>query len=251
VSLSTIDAIIPVLNEEQTLPAVLASLPRPLLRRVIVVDNGSRDRSVQVARGGGAHVVEEPRRGYGRACLAALEYIAGDPPEAIVFMDGDGSDDPADLERLLAPIAEHRADLVIGSRSLGRSEAGALNLTQRLGNWIAGWMLGLLFGRRYTDLGPFRCARYDALRNLGMRDTTWGWTVEMQARASRAGWSVLEVPVAYRRRRGGRSKISGDLVGASRAAVKIIWTLGRLALQLRRTERVNPHRPGDRGRSRP
>ena len=250
-SLSAIDAIIPVLDEEQALPAVLASLPRPPLRRVIVVDNGSRDRSVQVARAGGAHVVEEPRRGYGRACLTALEHVASDPPEAIVFMDGDGSDDPADLERLLAPIAEHRADLVIGSRTLGRSEAGALNLTQRLGNWIAGWMLGLLFGRRYTDLGPFRCVRYDSLRALGMRDTTWGWTVEMQARASRAGWSVIEVPVAYRRRRSGRSKISGDLVGASRAAVKILWTLGRLALQVPRTERVNLHRPGDRGPSRP
>jgi hypothetical protein len=139
---------------------------------------------------------------------------------------------------------------VIGSRSLGRCEPGALNLPQRAGNWVAGWMLGVLFGRRFTDLGPFRCVRYDSLRALGMRDTTWGWTVEMQARAARTGLRILEVPVAYRQRRAGRSKISGDLVGASRAAAKIVWTLARVALETRRSGPFNSHRSGGRGPSR-
>ncbi|MEE9218161.1 MAG: glycosyltransferase family 2 protein [Acidobacteriota bacterium] len=236
------------LDEEQALPGVLASLPRPPLRRVVVVDNGSRDRSAELARAAGAEVLQEPRRGYGRACLRGLAHLEANPPELVVFLDGDGSDDPADLERLLAPLREGRADLVIGSRTLGRRQAGALNLPQRIGNWAAGWLLGLLFGRRFTDLGPFRIARYAALRDLGMRDPTWGWTVEMQARAIRAGWRILEVPVRYRRRQGGRSKISGDLVGALRAAGKIFWTLGWLFCSARQHRSPSP-RPGGRGSS--
>ena len=224
-----IDAIIPVRDEEETLPGVLRSLPRPPLRRTIVVDNGSRDQSARRAREAGAEVIHEPRRGYGRACLSALSHLESDPPEFVVFLDADGSDDPADLPRLLAPLLEERAEMVIGSRILGRAEPGALNTAQRLGAWVSGWCLGLLFGRRHTDLGPFRAARYKPLLHLGMADPTWGWTVEMQARAARAGWRVLEIPVHYRRRRGGRSKISGSPAVAVRAAARILWTLAKVA----------------------
>jgi len=226
--------IIPVRNEEETLPGVLRSLQRaPLqnapLRRLVVADNGSGDQSAARAREAGAEVVHEPRRGYGRACLSALSHLEADPPDIVVFLDGDGSDDPADLPRLLAPLLEGRAEMVIGSRTLGRSEPGALNAAQQIGGWVAGWCLGLLFGRRHTDLGPFRAARYRALRQLGMSDPTWGWTVEMQARAARAGWRVIEIPVGYRRRRGGRSKISGSPLIAARAAARILWTLAKVA----------------------
>jgi glycosyltransferase involved in cell wall biosynthesis len=229
VPLPRIDAIIPVLDEERTLPSVIESLPRPPVRRIVVVDNGSRDRSAALAETAGAEVVREPRRGYGGACLRGLAHLAADPPDIVVFLDADGSDDPADLPRLVAPLLEGRADLVIGSRLLGRREPGALTLAQRLGGWVAGWCLGALFGRRFTDLGPFRAARYARLMLLGMRDPTWGWTVEMQARAARAGWEILEVPVSYRRRQAGRSKISGSPLGALRAAGKILWTLAKLA----------------------
>lgn len=244
-----IDAILPVRDEEETLPAVLASLPRPTVRRVVVVDNGSRDRSAERARAGGAEVAHEPRRGYGSACLRGLAHLEADPPDIVVFLDADGSDDPADLPRLLAPLLEGRADLVLGSRTLGRREPGALNLAQRLGAWVAGWSLGILFGCRCTDLGPFRAARYAPLRALGMRDATWGWTVEMQARAAHAGWRIVEVPVHYRRRRAGRSKISGSPAGAARAAVRILWTLARLAWSARRDVLTPPSRHPGRGAS--
>lgn len=248
-ALLPVDAIIPVRDEEQTLPDVLASLPRPPLRRLVVVDNASRDRSAERAHRAGAEVVREPRRGYGGACLRGLAHLEADPPEVVVFLDADGSDDPLDLPRLLAPLLEGRADLAIGSRTLGRREPGSLTPAQRLGSWIAGWGLGILFGRRFTDLGPFRAARYAPLRALGMRDTTWGWTIEMQARAARAGWRIVEVPVHYRRRRGGRSKISGSWTGSLRAASRILWTLGRLAVSLRRGALTPRSRHSGRGPS--
>jgi len=244
-----IDAILPVLDEEQTLPGVLASLPRPPLRRVVVVDNGSRDRSAELARAAGAEVVHEPRRGYGSACRRGLEHLRQDPPDIVVFMDADGSDDPADLPRLLAPLLEQRAELVIGSRTLGRLEPGALTQAQRLGGWLAGWGLGLLFGRRCTDLGPFRAARYAPLCELGMRDSTWGWTVEMQARAARGGWRIIEVPVHYRPRRAGASKISGSPVVAVRAGARILWTLARLAWMTRGAGLTHQSPNPDRGSS--
>ncbi len=225
---------------------MLASLPRPPVRRRIVVDNGSRDRSAERAAAAGAEVVREPRRGYGAACLRGLSHLESDPPDLVVFLDADGSDDAGDLPRLLAPLVEGRAELVVGSRILGSREPGSLTAAQRLGSWVAGWGLAVLFGRRFTDLGPFRAARYAPLRRLGMRDTTWGWTIEMQARAARAGWRVIEIPVRYRRRRGGRSKISGSWVGATRAAARILWTLLWLAVHVRPQD-VTPARP-DPGR---
>ena len=225
--------LIPALDEEPALPGVLASIPRTgdgwRVREVLVVDNGSRDRTAEAARSAGARVIAEPRRGYGAACLAGLAALATAPPAIVAFMDADRSDDPGELGALLAPIVEGRADLVIGSRVLGEHEPGSLTVPQRAGNRLATLLLGILFGLPATDLGPFRAVRWDALESLRMRDRDFGWTVEMQARAARAGLRVLEVPVRYRRRVG-RSKISGTMRGVLGAGWKILWTLGRVRL---------------------
>jgi glycosyltransferase involved in cell wall biosynthesis len=223
-----VDVVIPALDEERALPQVLAEIPRPPVRRVVVADNGSRDRTASVAREAGVEVVHEPRRGYGAACLRGLAHLAADPPEVVVFLDGDRSDHPAELPRLLAPIARGQADLVIGSRTLGRAERGALSAQQRVGNAIACGALRLLYGAHYTDLGPFRAIRWEALDQLSMRDPDYGWTVEMQVKAARRRLRHAEVPVSYRRRIGA-SKISGTLRGSLGAARKILWTLARHA----------------------
>ncbi len=224
--------LIPALDEDQTIAGVLADLPREgsrwRLREVVVVDNGSRDRTADVARAGGATVILEPRRGYGGACLAGLAHLRTNPPDIVAFVDADHSDDPRELPSLLAPILEGGVDLVIGSRALGRRERGALTPVQRLGNALATALLRLLFGARFTDLGPFRAVRWPALERLEMRDRDYGWTVEMQARAARAGLHSTEVPVAYRRRRAGRSKVAGTIRGALAAGGKILLTLGRV-----------------------
>jgi glycosyltransferase involved in cell wall biosynthesis len=219
-----IDAVIPALNEAESLGLVLDLLPSTLIRRVIVADNGSTDATAQVARERGATVVHEPRRGYGAACLKALEALAEDPPEAVLFLDADLSDDPSEADRVLRPILDGTADLVIGSRVLGERERGALTPHARFGNWLATRLLAALYGVRYTDLGPFRAIRYRALVALGMRDRDFGWTVEMQVKAARHGLRHVEVPVRYRRRVG-RSKISGTLAGSVRAGVKILATV--------------------------
>jgi glycosyltransferase involved in cell wall biosynthesis len=229
--------VIPALDEESALPGVLSAIPRAgdgwRVHPVLVVDNGSTDRTAQVARAGGATVVAEPRRGYGAACLAGLAALSGsggaDPPQVVAFLDADRSDDPAQLGELLAPIVAGRADLVIGSRVLGEREPGSLTVPQRFGNRLATWLLRVLFGLAATDLGPFRAVRWPALVSLGMRDRDYGWTVEMQARAARAGLRVIEVPVRYRRRVG-RSKISGTLRGVLGAGWKILFTLARVRL---------------------
>ena len=222
------DAVVPALDEAVAIGGVIESLPRGLIRRVVVCDNGSRDGTGDVARARGATVVREERRGYGSACLAALAVVRRDPPEAVLFLDADGSDDPRDAAALLNPIAEGRADLVIGSRTLGRREPGALLPQARFGNWLATGLIRRFYGARWTDLGPFRAVRWTSLERLAMRDPDFGWTVEMQVKAARARLRSLEVPVSYRRRIG-RSKISGTLTGASRAGAKI---LGTIALDL-------------------
>lgn len=216
-----VDAVIPALDEAASIGRVLDELPRPLIRRVVVADNGSKDGTSDAARAHGATVVHEPRRGYGSACLRALAALAGDPPDAVLFLDADGSDDPAEAGSLLAPIAEGRADLVIGSRTRGAREPGALTAQARFGNWLATGLLRAFYGVAWTDLGPFRAIRYPAYVALGMRDPDFGWTVEMQVRAARAGLRGVEVPVRYRRRIG-KSKISGTVSGAARAGVKIL-----------------------------
>lgn len=220
--------IIPARNEAGAVGRVLAELPRGLGHDVIVVDNGSTDGTAEAARAGGARVVAEPRPGYGRACLAGLAALRPGT-EVIAFMDADHSDYPEDLPRLLEPILGGRADLVIGSR-VRYAQAGSLTPQQRFGNWLACRLLRLFFGAHCTDLGPFRAVRRDALERLRMADETYGWTVEMQAKAARCGLRTVEVPVRYRPRIG-RSKISGTLAGTVRAGTVILWTIGRLAFR--------------------
>jgi len=220
----TVDAVIPALNEAGAIALVLDELPRPLVRRIVVCDNGSTDGTAEIAADHGAVVVREPRRGYGAACLKALAALDADPPDVVLFLDADRSDDPAEAGRILEPILAGRADLVIGSRTLGTREPGALTPQARVGNWLATRLLLALYGVRFTDLGPFRAIRYQPLLALGMRDRDFGWTVEMQVKAARAGLRSAEVPARYRRRIG-RSKISGTLSGSVRAAIKILGTI--------------------------
>lgn len=222
----------PALDEEAALPGVLKELRDAAIRRIVIADNGSRDRTREVARENGAIVVDEPHRGYGAACLRALAECRRDPPEAVVFMDADGSDDPAEMPSLLAPLERGEADLVLGSRVLpgGRLEPGALSPQARAGNLVATTMIRLLYGVRFTNLGPYRAATWTALESLGMRDRDWGWTAEMQVKAVRHGLRVVEVPASWRRRRAGRSKISGTVRGVVGAGYKILTTIARYSI---------------------
>ncbi|QKG51936.1 glycosyltransferase family 2 protein [Hymenobacter sp. BRD67] len=227
-SLPRIGVLIPAHNEERSIGLVLGEIPAGLVHEVVVVDNASTDNTAGAARAAGATVVAAPRPGYGQACLAGLAYYAAQPagriPEIIVFLDGDHSDFPAEIPDLLAPILSGAAALVIGSRALGQCEPGALLPQQRFGNWLASRLLRLRYGGTHTDLGPFRAIRADALARLGMADTNYGWTVEMQVKAARLGLPVVEVPVRYRRRIG-VSKVSGTVRGTLGAGYKILWTI--------------------------
>jgi glycosyltransferase involved in cell wall biosynthesis len=224
--------IVPALNEEDVLGTMLSRIPSGVFDWIIVVDNGSTDRTAEVAQAHGAIVLSEPERGYGAACLRAIEAL---PEEcaAVVFMQADASEDAAEAHRLLAPLWEGRADLVIGSRTLGKAEPGALLAHQKFGNAVATWLIRLLHRHRYSDLGPFRAIRAETLRKLGMRDRNYGWTVEMQVRALRCGVRVLEVPVSYRKRHAGRNKVSGNLKASLLAGCKILWTVLKLSMRKR------------------
>ena len=226
--MSSIDVVIPALNEERALPFVLRDVPRPPVRRIIVADNGSTDATASVAIEHGAEVVHEPERGYGAACLKALAHLASDPPEVVVFLDGDYSDHPDELPDVVDPILAGVADLVIGSRATGARERGALSPQQQVGNVIASTALRALYGAHYTDLGPFRAIRWDTLQALRMKDRNYGWTVEMQIKAAQQRVPYREVPVSYRRRIG-VSKVSGTVRGSVSAGAKILWLLGRYA----------------------
>lgn len=226
----TIDVVIPAFNEEASLPLVLEAIPRPPVRRIVVADNASTDGTSRVARAGGAVVVHEARPGYGSACLAGLAHLrANDPPEIVVFLDGDYSDHPEELPLVVAPIVAGEADLVIGSRALGRRERGALLPQARAGNIIACTLIRLLYGHRFTDLGPFRAIRWQALETIGMADPDFGWTAEMQVKAVRHGLRSTEVPVSYRKRVG-VSKITGTVKGTLMAGYKILWTVVRYSV---------------------
>lgn len=213
--------VIPALNEEQALPGVLRDLARLRPGQVVVVDNGSTDGTAQVAREHGATVVTEPRRGYGSACLAGLAWLSEDAPDVVVILDADGSDDVDDLPLLLRPILKGDADMVLGER-VSLAERGALLPNQRFGNALATHLIRRWTGWTYMDMGPFRALRWDAMQSLHMTDTAYGWNVEMQMKAVQAGLRIQEIPVRYRTRGGGRSKISGTIKGTLKAGVGIL-----------------------------
>jgi glycosyltransferase involved in cell wall biosynthesis len=216
----TVNLIIPALNEEAALPGVLAGVDRGVIDRVIVADNGSSDRTAEVARDAGASVFVEPRRGYGSACLRAV--LDGPPSDLLVFMDGDGSDDPTDIPELLSPLVDGQADLVIGSRVLGAAAVGALTPVQRFGNALTCTLVRMFWGASYTDLGPMRALRRDTFDSLQMCDPDFGWTIEMQVKAAQRRLQVVEVPVRCHLRQAGRSKVSGTVMGSFRAGKRIL-----------------------------
>jgi glycosyltransferase involved in cell wall biosynthesis len=225
--MSNVKVIIPAFNEENSIASVLGDIPMDVVSEVVVVNNNSRDDTEKTARQAGATVLNENRQGYGYACLKGIDHVShtSPAPDIIVFMDADYSDHPEELPLLLQPILEQGADLVIGSRALGEREKGAMTPQQLFGNWLACRLMHLIYGIRFTDLGPFRAVRYDALQMIGMQDKTYGWTVEMQLKAARMGLRCTEVPVRYRKRREGVSKVSGTLKGTIMAGYKIIWTI--------------------------
>lgn len=227
----TIDVVIPALDEEASIGLVLASLPRPPVRRIVVADNGSRDRTAEIALAAGAEVVKAARRGYGSACLAGLAHLRETgAPDIVVFVDADFSDHPEELPLLVDPIVSEDADLVIGSRVRGSRERGALLPQARAGNLVACLLIRLLYGHRYTDLGPFRAIRWESLEQLAMQDPNFGWTAEMQVKALRRGLRVTEVPASYRKRVG-VSKITGTIKGTVLAGYKILTTVARYSWQ--------------------
>ncbi len=223
--------VIPTLNEEEAIGGVIAAVPRAVVDDIIVVDSGSTDRTVENARAAGARIVELRERGYGRACRAGAN--AAQNCDIIVFLDGDGSDCPELIPRLVEPIAEGHFDFVIGSRSRGERERGSMAAHQLLAGWLIGGAMRLLYGVHYTDMCPFRAIRRDALMRLPMREDTYGWNLEMQMRVARAGLRILEVPVAHRRRAGGTSKVSGNLRGTIKASWRILATFTRIAAERR------------------
>ena len=224
-----IAAIIPVLDEEGAIGPVLAAMPRDWVDEVIVVDGGSSDGTVAVARAAGATVLVERERGYGRACAMGAAAAVGHGAGILVFLDGDGSDRPETIPRLVQPIVMDKFDFVVGSRTRGEREKGSMGAHQVLAGRVIGGAIGLVYGVRYSDMCAFRAIRADVLESLGMREMTYGWNLEMQMRAARSGLKILEIPVPCRRRLAGRSKIAGTLRGTLKAGLRIVATFARVA----------------------
>jgi len=227
-----VSAVIPCFNEEAAIADVVGGCLSCGVDEVIVVDGGSSDRTAEYARDAGARVVHEAKRGYGGACAAGAAAVRPDC-EIIVFLDGDGSDIPAFAQPIAAPVAEGRADFVMGSRVRGRREPGSLSGQQIAAGRAAGLLLRIVYGVRFSDMSPFRAIRRDTLMRLSMCETTYGWNLEMQMRAAAAGLRILEIPVDCRRRKGGVSKVSGNVRAGFAAAIAIGATFLRLALTLR------------------
>lgn len=225
----TVALIIPALNEEAALRSLLAEIPKDFAQWIIVVDNGSTDGTATVAQSAGTLVASEPTRGYGRACRKGFETASTLGADILIFMDGDGSDDPADLALMLAPVLERKADFVIGSRVTARAERGAVPPQARLGNWLVSRMISWLYHVPIHDVGSFRVIRCVNLAALDMREMTFGWPVEMVVKAARAGYRLQELPIHYRARSHGRSKVAGTLIGSIKAAYYMLRTTLRYA----------------------
>jgi glycosyltransferase involved in cell wall biosynthesis len=227
-----VSVVVPALNEEQTIARVVRDLASPLVREILVVDNGSTDNTATRAAEAGATVIHSPQPGYGRACASGV--LAADPEsDVLVFLDGDGSDVPSDLPYVAGPVLEDRYDFVVGSRLRGEREVGSLLPSQIFAGWLAGVLIRLRYGVRYTDMGPFRAISRTKLDRLQMTETTYGWNLEMQMKAAREGLRILEVPVRYRLRQGGVSKVAGSLQGSLKAAVRIARVFLRISLERR------------------
>lgn len=206
---------------------MVRDIDKSLVRKVVVVNNGSTDKTSKVATEAGAVVLDEEKRGYGRACLKGIDFLQSQSPESdiVAFMDGDYSDYPEQLAELIAPIRDQGMDMVIGSRALGKREKGSMTPQQRFGNWLATVMIRVIYRKKFTDLGPFRTIKMSALRQIDMQDKTYGWTVEMQVKVIKQGLTYCEIPVDYRRRGAGKSKVAGTLKGSILAGWKIITTI--------------------------
>jgi glycosyltransferase involved in cell wall biosynthesis len=220
-----IDVIIPAYNEEKSIPSVIAEIPK-IVRHVVVANNNSTDKTGEVAQSAGAVVVFEPQKGYGKACLTAMDWVKNQEiqPDIVVFLDGDYSDYPHEMMDLIQPILDGKAEMVIGSRTLGQRESGSMTFPQVFGNWLATTMMKYIQGAKFSDLGPFRALVWKKLLDLNMVDENFGWTIEMQIKAHKAGLRYSEVPVNYRRRIG-VSKVSGTVKGVIGAGYKIIFTI--------------------------
>jgi len=219
-----ITVIIPAFNEEQSIGKVVADIPRDTVQNVIVVNNNSTDDTTAVAKKAGAIVLDEPRKGYGWACLKGIEHSESLKTDIVVFMDGDYSDFPEEISNVIAPILDKNMDMVIGSRVLGKREKGSLTPQQVFGNWLATKLIRLFYSAKFSDLGPFRAIKSDALKTLQMSDKTYGWTIEMQIKAAKHKMQFCEVPVNYRKRIG-VSKVSGTIKGTVLAGIKIIFAV--------------------------